>query len=164
MPDDQQSGQQSDGGDGSDSQTGAGTQQDQGNDGAKRALAAERRNAQQAARRADQLQARLDELENAGKTEAERLQGTLQTTTQERDTATATVARLEVALEKGLSAVLAKRLVGNTREELEADADELLKTFSPAATDDLDLGKRGGTPAGPQDMNSIIRRQAGITT
>jgi len=34
--------------------------------------------------------------------------------------------RLEIALEKGLTASQVKRLVGNTKEELLADADELL--------------------------------------
>lgn len=38
-------------------------------------------------------------------------------------------ARLRVALAKGLSETQAKRLVGNTAEELAADADELLREF-----------------------------------
>lgn len=37
--------------------------------------------------------------------------------------------RLRVAMRKGLTDVQAKRLVGNTEEELDADADELLKSF-----------------------------------
>lgn len=37
--------------------------------------------------------------------------------------------KLEVALEKGMTLVQAKRLVGTTKEELEADADELVKSF-----------------------------------
>lgn len=41
-------------------------------------------------------------------------------------------ARLRVAIRKGLNETQAKRLVGTTEEELEADADELLKTFTPA--------------------------------
>lgn len=41
--------------------------------------------------------------------------------------------RLEVATAKGLPASYAKRLVGATREELEADADDLLKDYKPAA-------------------------------
>jgi hypothetical protein len=35
----------------------------------------------------------------------------------------------EVALDKGLTKTMAKRLVGTTREELEADAEDLLKEF-----------------------------------
>lgn len=41
--------------------------------------------------------------------------------------------RAEVALELGLPASLAKRLVGGTRDELLADAEELLATVTPAA-------------------------------
>ena len=41
--------------------------------------------------------------------------------------------RLEVATEKGLTAKQAARLVGATREELEADADELIASFPAAA-------------------------------
>lgn len=37
--------------------------------------------------------------------------------------------RLEVASERGLNPAQAKRLLGSTREELEADADELLASF-----------------------------------
>jgi hypothetical protein len=40
--------------------------------------------------------------------------------------------RLRVALRKGLNETQAKRLVGTTEEELEADADELVKTFKPS--------------------------------
>lgn len=50
---------------------------------------------------------------------------------QQRDAATSGTAlenlKLQVALEKGLSAKQVKRLVGTTREELEADADELIE-------------------------------------
>lgn len=38
----------------------------------------------------------------------------------------------EVAAAKGLTAAQAKRLTGETREELEADADDLLAAFRPA--------------------------------
>jgi hypothetical protein len=46
--------------------------------------------------------------------------------------------RLEVAMEKGLSPLQAKRLVGETKEELEADADEILELFGPKPTGDED--------------------------
>lgn len=39
----------------------------------------------------------------------------------------------EVSTAKGLSPAQAKRLQGSTRDELEADADELLDAFTPAA-------------------------------
>lgn len=63
----------------------------------------------QKAERLDEVTAQLDELKPVAL---------------ERD-------RLAVALEKGLTATQAKRLVGTTREELEADADQLLADLGP---------------------------------
>lgn len=57
--------------------------------------------------------------------------------------------RLEVAHGKGLTPAQAKRLVGATREELEADADEILRDFPtaaktpPAPKPDLSQGSKG---------------------
>ena len=58
--------------------------------------------------------------------------------------------RLEVAFEKGLTPAQAKRLVGGSREELEADADEILRDF-PVKTDgrpkgNADIGPRPPAP------------------
>jgi hypothetical protein len=64
--------------------------------------------------------------------------------------------RLEVALDKALPKALALRLQGDTREELEADADELLKLIPKAADKQADedtsekrsdLGQGKRTPA-----------------
>lgn len=45
--------------------------------------------------------------------------------------------RLQVALDKGLTKTQAKRLVGSTKEELEADADEILTEWgNPASSGD----------------------------
>jgi hypothetical protein len=73
--------------------------------------------------------AKYDELEEAKKTTEQRLSEQL-TAAQKR------VAELEldqlrssVAAEKGLPAKFARRLTGTTREELEADADDLLDTI-----------------------------------
>jgi hypothetical protein len=47
--------------------------------------------------------------------------------------------RLEVAMEKGLTPAQAKRLQGENKEELEADADEILELFGkPKSSDDGD--------------------------
>jgi hypothetical protein len=79
--------------------------------------------------------ARVKELEDATKTETQRL-------TEDRDShktraqeAESKLIRMEVGLAKGLTPAQAKRLVGSTKEELEADADDLLATFG---------GKPGG--------------------
>jgi len=77
--------------------------------------------------------AKFDEIEQANKTELQKITEDRDTHQKRGDTAEQQVARLEVALTKGLTLTQAKRLVGKTREEFEADADELL----------ADLGKSG---------------------
>lgn len=96
---------------------------------------------------------RLEEIENASKTEQQRAAEALQAAERRATEAEAARMRLEVAAEKGLTPAQAKRLVGSTREELESDADDLLENFKPSSGDtetqqpktalDLDLGTRG---------------------
>lgn len=104
---------------------------------------------------AEALRLKLKEFEDRDKTELERL--TERAEAAERAAAATEVKalRLEVAAEQGLTPAQAKRLVGESREELEADAKELLATFKPAAsgddstetvTESLDLGIRSGSP------------------
>lgn len=71
--------------------------------------------------------ARLKEIEDSKKSEVERLQERIA----ELEPASKEAARLRVALRKGLTETQAKRLVGDTEEDLEQDADELLATFAP---------------------------------
>jgi hypothetical protein len=70
--------------------------------------------------------------------------------------------RLKVAIEKGLNEAQLKRLIGSTKEELLADADELLKSFgSHGNAEEGEGGETGGdgvrrVPAGrrnPGDPN-----------
>ncbi|EHM24208.1 hypothetical protein SPW_7302 [Streptomyces sp. W007] len=70
---------------------------------------------------AERLQAEKDAAETARLT-AER----------ERDEARAEALRITVAATKGLTPKQAARLQGSTKEELEADADELLQDFTPS--------------------------------
>ena len=71
--------------------------------------------------------AKFDEIEQASRSDIEKASERAASAERERDDARGRLDRLEVALEKGLTPSQAKRLVGSTREELEADADELLK-------------------------------------
>ena len=75
--------------------------------------------------------AQLDELEDAKKTEVERLAEQQKTLEARAAQAEQDSARLRVAMNRGLTEAQAKRLVGSTVEELEADAEELLATFKP---------------------------------
>ena len=53
--------------------------------------------------------------------------------------------RLQVAIEKGLNTAQLKRLIGNTKEELLADADELLNSFgSKGDSTEGEGGETGG--------------------
>lgn len=123
-------------------------------DAGKKALDAERREKRAAEKRASELEARLKEFEDRDKTETQKLAERAEAAEKRAAELEAQAIRLEVASEKGLTPAQAKRLVGTTREELEADADELLSTFKPAepgTPPSLDLGqkppaKRESTP------------------
>jgi hypothetical protein len=127
-------------------------------DAGKKALAAER-DARKAAekelakyRKADQDKA------DADKTEAEKRAAAEQRAVDAELRAT----RLEVAHEKGLTPAQAKRLVGTTREEFAADADEILRDFptapaKPAAPKpDPSQGARGETKTRPTSLAAAV--------
>jgi hypothetical protein len=67
--------------------------------------------------------------------------------------------RAEVANAKGLTATQAKRLVGATREELEADADELLKDIGAQKKTGNHVAREGQSTSAPKDdpMRSFVR-------
>lgn len=94
-------------------------------DAGKRALDAERKARKAAEKRAADAEAKVKAAEDADKTEVERLQGQVADLTKTAEAATARADRFEVAATKGLSLSQARRLVGATKEELEADADEM---------------------------------------
>jgi hypothetical protein len=93
---------------------------------------------------------RLAEVEDADKSEVQKANDKAAAAEARAKTAEVRVARLEVAAAKGLGPTLAARLVGETREELEADADELMAQLKPSGngTDKQGEGKTGsgGTP------------------
>lgn len=68
--------------------------------------------------------------------------------------------RAEVANAKGLTPSQAKRLVGSTREELEADADELLKDIGDRKTQGNRAPREGANPpsgGGSDPMRDFTR-------
>lgn len=98
---------------------------------------------------------KLQELEDADKSDMERLSSKLSEAEKRAEAAELRALRLEVAAEKGLTPAQAKRLAGSNREELEADADEIVEVFGSA---DGGKGavpsrrpKADGTPAGAED-------------
>lgn len=91
----------------------------------------------------DDIKAKADEYEkylDSQKDEQTRLNEAYEKTQQELEAARKQIAdyevnqlRAEIAAEKGLTLKQAKRLTGTSREELEADADDLLESFPTKA-------------------------------
>ncbi len=146
------------GDDGDDSGDDAGSDDDAAlGDAGKQALA--RMKADRAAARKELRDAKTRlaayEKAEAEKAEADKSEAEKRAAAEERaEKAELRALRLEVAHEKGLTPKLAKRLVGATREELEADADELLEEApasrkeqpKPKPKPDPSQGNRGGKP------------------
>jgi hypothetical protein len=97
---------------------------------------------------AETLRLRLKEYEDRDKTETQKLQEERDALLNERNTLALENLRREVADEKGLTPAQARRLVGSSREELEADADDVIATF-PVKTKpvfgDVGQGARAGS-------------------
>lgn len=72
---------------------------------------------------------KVKQFEDASKSEQEKLDERATGAERRASTAEAEAARLRVALRKGLSETQAKRLIGETEEDLDQDADDLLASF-----------------------------------
>jgi hypothetical protein len=112
-------------------------------DAGKKALEAERAARRDADKQLRAVQEELKKLQDKDKSETDRLRDEVEQLKAQSAEGAAKALRAEVALSKGLSAAHAKRLVGTTREELEADADEILEAFpSPGGGATPPPGKR----------------------
>jgi hypothetical protein len=115
----------------------------------------------------------FDKLAEANQSDVEKLTARAEKAEREHAETVARALRLEVAFDKGLTPAQAKRLVGSSREELEADADEILRDFPALKPDgrpkgNADLGGREkAPPANPKqadlqqieaDLNASRRR------
>lgn len=136
-------------------------------DAGKKALDAERKARREAEASIKKLHDRLEELEGKDKGDVERLTAKLTAAEKRADDAESKALRLEVAAEKG---VKARWLSGNTREELEAAADEYLADHPKPETSTTDKSgdkppakpredlKGGGDPTadGPVDVRQVV--------
>lgn len=93
---------------------------------------------------------KLTELESANKSELEKAQDAAKTAEGKAASAEKELLRLRVAVRKGLSESQAKRLVGDTEEELESDADELLEAFGSSKKE----GNEGETEEKPESKSN----------
>lgn len=123
-------------------------------DAGKKALDAMKADRNAAKKELSAALAKLKEFEDRDKSDADKTAERLAAAEKVAAEATAKLLRLEVAAAKGLTPGQAKRLVGATREELEADADEMLTDLGAAATTaatgprpDPSQGTRGPAPA-----------------
>ena len=91
---------------------------------------------------AEQSRLKLKEIEDRDKTEAQRLADTNRDLEERAAKAEAKVLRLEVCQERGLPMSMVNRLHGTTKEELEADAEDLLEAFK-SGTDSQPPGPTG---------------------
>lgn len=115
------------------------------------------------------LAAKAKELEDADKTETERLTERASAAEKRALEAEVRVLRMEVAAEKGLTPAQAKRLVGSSKEELEEDADDLLTTFPVAEKTKArvpgrprEVGRGGGDPDEPPEEKDPSKLAAAI--
>ena len=102
----------------------------------------------------DELKAKVDEAEQKDLNEVEKLKRENEKLkNQAPKVDDLELARLEIALDKGFTKAQAKRLVGKNREELEADAEELVKDLGLKQ----DEGQGGGDGQnGRRDDNSDV--------
>lgn len=118
-----------------------------------KALEAFKTRARKAEAEAKELAARVQEFEERDLSEQERLAKSAEEARVAAEKAEAENLRLRIAVEKGLPLDLADRMVGQTREELEADADNLSAFIRPREVRDFDGGAR-------QSVKTIDRDEA----
>jgi hypothetical protein len=114
-------------------------------DAGKKAIAAERKAAREATKERDALAARLKELEDRDKTEAQKLADRAALAERERDEARLDALRVKVGASKKLPADVVELLRGETEAELAAHADRLAEHFKAASrpAGSVDQGNRG---------------------
>ena len=105
---------------------------------------------------------KFDEAEQRNLTEAQRLSARVEAAEGQLTPLQQENTKLRVAISKKLDPTLVDRLRGTTKEEIEADADELLKLIQPVPPiiPSYDGGGRTSAPAGGS-MNDVIRAAAG---
>lgn len=116
---------------------------------------------------------KLSEIEESDKSEAQKAADKAAKAEKRAEEAELRALRLEVAADKGLTPAQARRLMGSTKEELDADADDLLASFKsdgePAngkPKEKLKLGASGADDE-PEETDparladAVIQRQRG---
>ena len=107
---------------------------------------------------AQEAKGKLTEREEAEKSDLEKAQSKLAKLERERDEATASLLRFQVASEKEVPAEAVEFLQGKSREELEASADKILGLVQKPAVPDFDGGSREPVPEPetPEDAHTKL--------
>lgn len=132
--------------------------------GLKRALESERQAAKDAKRELATVRQELAAAKAASdstKSETEKLAERVQRAEERAAEAERQALVSAVVTAKGLPPELARRLQGNTQEELEADADELLAHLKPTAGAGTFAGGTRGGGAKDQSMDQLMRGAVG---
>ena len=95
---------------------------------------------------AEQTRLKLKEFEDRDKTESEKLADTNRTLEERVRKAEIDLCRYRVAMRKGLTETQARRLVGESEEDFESDADELVAAFQGTGEPEAPPPATGGRP------------------
>ena len=104
---------------------------------------------------AEELRLKVKEFEDGTKSELEKATTAAAEAAKRAEEAEAKALRLEVATETGLNARQTKYLAGATREELEANADQILEDFASDSKPPPKVPPRPKPPAGPKDDKGV---------
>lgn len=108
---------------------------------------------------AEQHRLKLKELEDRDKSDTEKLSEANRTLEERARKAEIDACRMRVGLRKGLTEAQVRRLIGDTEEELEADAADLLDSFktaepaAPAGARPKERLRPGAVPDAEPDMD-----------
>lgn len=95
---------------------------------------------------AEQFRLKLKEFEDRDKTESEKLADTNRNLEERARKAEIDLCRYRVAMRKGLTETQARRLVGESEEDFESDADELVAAFKAGEPETTPPATGGGRP------------------
>lgn len=95
---------------------------------------------------AEQFRLKLKEHEDRDKTESEKLVDTNRTLEERARKAEIDLCRYRVAMRKGLTETQARRLVGESEDDFESDADELVAAFKSGSESETAPPATGGRP------------------
>jgi hypothetical protein len=120
------------------------------------------------AKRNAEAAAKLKQLEDAQKSEIEKMREAAETAKREAETARVEAMKWRVAAKLGIPAQIAARLHGSTEDELEADAKELMAAFAKSTPRDLPrdgaVSGATGTPTSNAEELDPRKLAAKITT